>query len=177
MNTTECIKTRYSIREYSDAAVSEGLVKEILQAAVCAPSAGNAQDWEFIVVRKQEIKKQLAEAALGQGFIADAPVLVVVCSNLKKIGSAYGERGVSLYSIQDTAAAAMCLMLAAWEKGLGTCWVGAFDEGRVKEILVLPMDVRPLAIITLGYPRAGIEKPKSRDLSGVLHWEHYGGAE
>ena len=173
MDAMECIKTRVSVRSYRPDQISEEVIREILEAATAAPSSGNVQDWEFIVVRNPEGKRRLSEAAYGQDFINEAPVVVVVCSDLKKISGAYGIRGESLYSIQNTAAAIQNLMLAAWSKGIGSCWVGAFNEERVRGILVLPSYVRPLAIITLGYPDKKPNKPERRDLKEVVHFERY----
>ena len=175
MDTIECIKTRSSIRNYKSNPVPESIFQDILNAGVHAPSAGDVQDWEFVVVRKPGIKKQIAEAALGQDFVANAPVVIVVCSNLEKIERVYGERGVGLYSIQDTAAATENMLLAAWERGIGSCWVGAFNEERIKEILLIPTNVRPLAIVTMGYPQISFKKQKNRDLSMILHWERWNG--
>ena len=125
-----------------------------------------------MVVREPENKKKLAEAALGQSMIEEAPVVVVVCSNLKKI-SRYGSRGESLYSIQNTAAATQNLILAAWSKGIGSCWIGAFDEGKVRQTLVLPEHVRPLAIVPLGYPAEKPQKPERWPLKDFVHREHF----
>jgi nitroreductase len=173
MNTLEAIKTRCSERGYLDKDVPDDVIEGIMKAAVCAPSAGNTQDWHFVVVKNAKTRKELAEACIGQDFVAEAPVVICVCSDLEKIGRAYGERGKSLYSVQDTSAAIMCLMLAAWENGLGTCWVGAFSEQGVKNVLVLPASTRPMAIVTLGYPKSPMKAPKSRNLKSVLHKEHW----
>ncbi len=173
MNTIECIKSRSSVRSFKQDEVSEKLVEEILDAAIRAPSAGNVQDWEFIVVRNREVKARLTEAAWGQGFISQAPVIVVVCSNVRKISDAYGERGSSLYSIQDTAAATQNMMLAACDKGLGSCWVGSFNEGKVKEVLVLPAHVRPVAIVPVGFPASEPRKSQRKSLGEVVHKDFY----
>ena len=159
MDAMECIKGRTSVRRFKNEEIPDLLLDEILEAAIAAPSAGNCQDWEFIVVKKPENKRKLAEASLGQQMIEQAPVVVVVCSNLKKI-SRYGGRGEVLYTIQDSAAATQNLMLAAWAKGIGSCWVGAFNEGEVKEILVLPEHVRPMAVVPLGIQRRSLKSRK-----------------
>jgi len=174
MQAIECIRDRRSVREYKPNPIPEKILKEILEAATQAPSSGNVQDWEFIVVKNPEIKNKLVEAAWGQDFIAQAPVVLVVCSDLDRISAAYGSRGASLYSIQNTSAAIQNVLLAAWEKEIGSCWIGAFNEGMVKGILVLPTNVRPLAIITLGYPARVPKKPRRRDMKEVLHMEMWG---
>ena len=173
METLECIKARASVRSFRPEPVPEELVSKILEAAVNAPSAGNVQDWEFVVVRERSRKKALSEAAYGQGFVSQAPVVIVVCSDLERIFSSYGERGRDVYSVQDSAAAAMALMLAACDLGLGTCWVGAFSEGKVRSLLGLPENIRPMAIIPLGYPAKKPRKPGRMELKKVVHSEMY----
>lgn len=173
MDTLECIRTRASVRSFKPDPIPGDVMNNILQAGVQAPSAGNTQDWEFIVVKKPELKNQLSGAALGQQMISKAPVVVVVCSNLDRIEKSYGERGVSLYSIQDTAAAVQNMLLAAWDQGVGSCWVGAFNEKAVKDALVLPERVRPLALIPFGYPTEKSMKPERIKLEDIVHEEMY----
>jgi nitroreductase len=173
MDTLKCIKERRDIRDFRPDPIPENALREILESAIQAPSAGNVQDWHFILVKSPRTKKLLAGAALKQGFVAEAPLVIAVCSDLDRVSSAYGERGKSLYSIQNTSAAIENLLLAAWERGLGTCWVGAFNEQRIREILVLPGNVRPLALIPLGYPAKIPKKPGRRRLEQVLHQERY----
>ncbi len=171
MEVIECIKTRTCVRKYKNREISDKDLKEILEAAIAAPSSGNSQDWEFIIVRDTDTKRSLAEAALGQKFIEDASVVIVVCCNYER--NFYGERGKYLYSIQNSAAAIENLMLAAWDKGIGSCWVGAFNEIRVRNVLMIPDNARPLAIITLGYPEGEVKKPERLPLDAVIHWEKY----
>jgi nitroreductase len=173
MNTIECIKSRASVRNFRPDKIPDAVINEILEAAINAPSAGNVQDWEFIVVGRQDAKGRLAEAAWGQDFISQAPVVIVVCSNLRNIANAYGERGTGLYSIQDAAAATQNILLAAREKGIGSCWVGSFNEQKVRDIVVLPGHVRPLALVPLGYPIAEPRKTGRRNLQEVVHRDFY----
>ncbi|MEM7827999.1 MAG: nitroreductase family protein [Candidatus Aenigmatarchaeota archaeon] len=173
METLECIHTRTCIRRFKSEDIDDETIKRLIEAAIQAPSAGNTQDWIFIVVRNIEIKKQIATAALEQDFIAQAPAVIVVASNIDAITKAYGERGRSLYSIQDTAAAVQNLLLAAWDRGLGACWVGAFSEKAISDILALPSYVRPLAIIPIGMPAHIPKKPGRKAIKDVIHWEHW----
>lgn len=162
------IKERHSIRRFKPDPVPEDILNTLLEAACAAPSAGNVQPWLFYRVHRAEIKEALAQAALGQKFVAQAPVVIVVCADLNRAGSAYGERGRTLYCLQDTAAAITNLMLAATSFGLGTCWVGAFDEGAVGRVLQLPPHIRPVAIIPLGYPAHSPSPTSRRSLSEVV---------
>ncbi len=173
METLKCINSRRSVRNFSKKDVSETDVDEILSAAVRAPNAGNIQEWRFIVVRKHETMEMLAEASFQQNVIASAPVVIISCADMDEIGKAYSSRGRDVYSIQDAALACQNLMLAAWDKGIGSCWIGSFDEKEVQNILVLPKNVRPLAIIPLGYPQGHGEKQPRKILEEVVHHEFY----
>jgi len=110
------------------------------------------QPWEFVVVRDEKTKKELSDVALRQEHIEDAPVLIVVCADPEKSEDRYGERGRNLYCIQDTAAAIENMLLTANSLGLGTCWNGAFDEERARTILNIPNRLKPVAILTIGFP-------------------------
>jgi len=173
MNTIECINTRRSVRQFKDDAVPDNIIDDIINAGICAPSAGNTQEWHFVVVKKPEYKKKVAEAAFGQEFVEKAPVLIVVCADLDKIEQAYGERGISLYAFQDTAAAIQNMLLAAWENGIGSCWVGAFNEAKLKNVLVLPTNVKPVAILPMGYPEIEAKMPVRRSIDEVYHEERW----
>jgi len=167
----EAIQGRRSIRAFKSDPVPEEVLHRVLTAAIWAPSAGNLQPWEFVVVREPNRKRQLAKAALGQYFIAEAPIVVVVCANIRRTATYYGKRGAELYCIQDTAAATQNLLLAAHAEGLGACWIGAFREDKVASLLQLPPHVRPVAIVPIGYPAEKPRAPSRRPLSEVLHEE------
>ncbi|MDH5374923.1 MAG: nitroreductase family protein [Candidatus Bathyarchaeota archaeon] len=161
MDVLEAIKGRRSIRIFKTKEVPPEIVKKLIDAARWAPSAGNIQPWEFIIVRKPEIKRRLVEAALGQTFIEEAPVVIVVCANEVRSSQGYGVRGKTLYCIQDTAAAIQNILLVGYSLGLGTCWVGAFREEEAREVLKIHHGIRPVAIIPVGYP-AETPPPRSR---------------
>ncbi|MGI6633275.1 MAG: nitroreductase family protein [Bacillota bacterium] len=152
MDVLEAIKKRRSIRKYKVDAIPEDVLNSILECARYAPSAGNRQPWTFIVVKSQEIRNQLVEAAGNQPMLAQAPVVIVTCADLEVSGARYEDRGRTLYAFQDTAAAIENMMLAAVSYGLGTCWVGAFRETEVRKILELPPNLKPVAMMPLGYP-------------------------
>jgi len=174
MDVFECITNRRSIRSFKKDPVSDQMIGVMLYCATHAPSAGNTQEWHFIVVKDDDVKKELADAALKQSFIADAPVVIVVCIDKEKIKLRYAERGESLYSIQDTACATMNMLLAAEEMGLGTCWVGSFDEDALEHILELPNQLRAVAIIPVGYSDEEKKKPRRIDFENVTHVNKYG---
>jgi nitroreductase len=170
MDVLEAIKGRRSIRAFKNQDVPAEIVEKLIDAARWAPSAGNIQPWEFIIVRKPEIKRRLAEAALGQSFIEEAPVVIVVCADENCSSQGYGVRGKTLYCIQDTAAAIQNIHLAAYSLGLGTCWVGAFREEGARKILGIPQGVKPVAIVPVGYPAEAPPPPNRKPLNKIVHY-------
>lgn len=167
MEFFEVVKKRHSTRAYKDKKVEEEKLQKILEAANSAPSAGNLQAYDVFLVRDKEKKKALARAALNQDFIAEAPVVLVFCANPERSWR-YGERGRTLYSIQDATIAAAYAQLAATALGLSTVWIGAFDENEVLEILGNPK-VKPVAIIPIGYPAEEPEITSRRKLKDLVH--------
>lgn len=161
MDVFECIRDRRSIRKFLEVPVEWDKIGTIIDAGMLAPSAGNLQNWRFIVVRDEQKRIQLAEASLQQHWMSSAPVIIVVCSEIRKIKQFYGVRGERLYAIQNCAAAVQNMLLAAHALDLGACWVGAFDENAVCRTLSIPDDaeLRPQALIPIGYPD---EKPAAQ---------------
>ncbi|NCO96529.1 MAG: nitroreductase [Candidatus Aenigmarchaeota archaeon CG_4_10_14_0_8_um_filter_37_24] len=152
METFDCIESRKSVRKYDKKDVPNEMIAEIITAGTYAPSAGNTQEWEFIIVKDSEKKKKLSEASLDQNQVREAPAIIAVLANLEKIEMKYKERGKEVYSLQDTAACIQNMLLATHDLGLGACWVGAFDEEDVSSILGLPGKTRPVAMLTIGFP-------------------------
>jgi len=152
MDFLQLAQSRRSVRKFTAQAVSQEHILTLLAAMQAAPSAGNCQPWHMYVVRDEAVRAQLAEMAWRQTFIQAAPVVIVVCADLERNAQRYGERGVGLYCIQDTAAAIQNLLLCAKSLGLGACWCGAFDEQAVAEKLNMPPHLRPVAVIPVGHP-------------------------
>jgi len=173
MNVLEAIKGRRSIRAFKNQGVPAEIVEELIDAARWAPSAGNIQPWEFIIVRKPRIKRRLVETALGQMFIEEASVVIVVCADEERSSQGYGVRGKTLYCIQDTAAAMQNIHLTAYSLGLGTCWVGAFREEETRRILKIPRGMRPVAIIPVGYPAEAPTARMRKSTSQIVHYETF----
>ena len=168
MELKNAIRRRHSVRSFLDKKIPANLVNDIVEYANLAPSAGNLQAREFIIVDDQVVKKKLSEAALNQDFIYEAPVDIVVCANLDRIAS-YGKRGMELYCLQDVAAAVEHILLLAVDYGLSACWVGAFDEDMVSKILDIPLYVRPVAIIPIGYQKGITEATSRMDVEAITH--------
>lgn len=171
----EAIKTRRSIRAFTNKKVSEEEVQKLIDAARHAPSAGNIQPWEFVIVRDPKRKYRLAAAALNQTFIEEAPVVIVVCANETQSGWGYGARGATLYCLQDTAAATQNMLLAACALGLGTCWVGAFCEEEVRKVVNAPRGVRPVAIVPVGHPAEKPSPRPKRSITEIINYETFSG--
>jgi nitroreductase len=169
----EVILKRKSIRAYASKELTDADVETLIKAATNAPSAGNMQPWAFVAVKDREMKEALVEVAHGQSFIAQAAVIFVVCTDVARTTPRYGERGEKLYSLQDTAAAVMSIMITATHNGLGSCWIGAFDEGMAAEAIGLPKGIRPVALVPLGYPAQNPTPRPRRPIEEVLHKDHW----
>jgi nitroreductase len=152
MDVFEAIKTRKSIRAYSPKLVPNELLLKIAEAAKLAPSAGNIQPWHFIFVTDKDKLKAFSETRYS-GFLADSPVVVVGCGDQKASPKWY---------MVDVTIALENIVLAAASEGLGTCWVGSFEEDKVKQLLNIPKDYRVVALVAMGYPREKL------DLAGKL---------
>jgi nitroreductase len=158
MDFYEVIRTRRSIRSYRPDPIPEEALNRVLEAARIAPSGSNRQPWKFVIVKDDSTKMQLARACGNQGFIATAPVVVVACGYDIKWNRG-GYMG-PMSMLVDVAIAFTHLILAARAEGLGTCWIGAFDNDEVKRILAVPEEVNVVAITPLGYPEGeGFTEP------------------
>lgn len=156
MDVMEAITKRRSVRRYLDKEIPPELLNELLEAARLAPSASNRQDWKFIVVQDPVVKQDLAHAA-GQSFIGTASVIIAgVSTNPGRIMSC----DVPAYAV-DLAIAMSNIALVATARGLGTCWIGAFDQKRVKQILGIPREYKVVQLMPVGYPADG-PRPKNR---------------
>ena len=159
MDVGTAIRQRKSVRAYQDRPIDEDTLRRVLEAGRTAPSAGNRQDWKFVVVTDAETKKKLAVAAKGQMFISQAPVIIAGCAIAPDYVMMCGQSA----GIIDVSIAFSFMMLQATELGLGTCWLGAFDEFAVKNILGIPDHVRVVAMTPLGYPaEAPAGRPRKR---------------
>jgi nitroreductase len=172
MELKEAILERRSIRRFGDGDVPKEVVKELIELGNAAPSAGNLQARDFVVVRDQKTKDDLVRAAHNQDFIGEAPVVIVVCANMDRIMH-YGKRGVTLYSLQDCAASIQNMLLAIHDMGLGCVWVGAFDEFRASNILGLPGHIRPVAILPIGEPVSQPGARKRIPVEDLVHYEKW----
>lgn len=169
MEVMEAIRKRHSIRSYEDKEVEEEKLNLILEAGRLAPSASNRQEWRYIVVRDKQTRQKLMEAAAGQAFVGEAPVVIACCAqsdgHIMKCGQ-------PCYPI-DVAISIDHMTLEAVEEGLGTCWVGAFNEAKAREVLGVPDEIRLVELLALGYP-AHIPGGKTRKkLAEIVKYERW----
>jgi len=164
------VNHRGMIRSYKSEPVPEEKIQRLLQYAVRAPSAGNFQPWEFIIVKNPDVHAQLTKAAMNQTSVATAPVTIVTCADIQRMGSQYGARG-SFFSLVDASFASLLILLGAVEQDLGACFVGSYNSEEVAKVLALPAHVRPVGLITIGYPAEQPQKPKAKKipLSKLVH--------
>ncbi len=171
MDLASIIRGRRSVRAFTDRPLSKSVLQELVELANWAPSAGNLQARDFIVVRDAATRAALARAA-DQVELGRAAAVLVVCTNSSRIGR-YGVRGRELFAVQDAAAATQNFLLAAHERGLGTVWMGSFDENAVRETLGIPGAARPVALVAIGFPAEQPAPPERLPLADILHWERW----
>lgn len=170
MEILKAILSRQSIRAYDPRDVEEEKLLRVLESGRLSPSAGNRQERRFIVIKEAKTRKSLSEAAKNQKFVAEAPVVIAACSVETDYTMMCGQLAYPI----DTAIAVDHMTLQAAEEGLGTCWIGAFDEKKVKKILNIPEDVRVVSLLPLGYP-SDIPAPRSRkSLDEIVMREKWG---
>ena len=174
MNVFEAIATRRSIRKFTVQEVPMEILGVILDAGRYAPSSGNLQNWRFLIVKNRENRAKIAEASMQQMWIAEAPVIIVVCTEIEKIRQYYGIRGERLYAIQNCAAAIENMLLVTHALGLASSWIGAFDETMLRRVTNIPEDIRPQAILPIGYPDEIVPAPMHYTLENVCFFESYG---
>ncbi len=168
----ETVRHRHSVRKYqSDIGVENEKLHAILEMACAAPSAGDLQAYRIVVVKDEATRTALGEASHQQNFIAEAPVCLAFCADPERSAAKYGERGRDLYALQDTTIAATYAQLATVAAGLGSTWIGYFDEERVGEILELEAGLKPLALMSVGYPAELPEDSPRRPLSEIVSYK------
>jgi len=172
MDVFNVIKNRRSVRSFSDKGVGDEKIGKILEAASLAPSSGNIQNWQFIVVKDANKKEVIAEAC-RQNFLLEAPVIIVICDDKEKIELLFGEKGKEFYAIQNCALATENLLLAATGLDLATCFTAVFDEEAIKRELEVPENVSIDGVIALGYSKEK-ERGKRLPLKLKTYFEKFG---
>jgi len=170
MGVEQTIRERFSVRSYRPDPVSEADLMAVLESARLSQSAKNLQDWRFVVVRNESTRKKLAEAAKGQRFVAEAPVVIACCGFDTGYVMTCGQKSYVI----DVAIAIENMALTAHERGLGTCWLGAFYEDQAKSVLgISSPEVRVVGLITLGYSAATAPGQKRKPIGDVVAFERW----
>lgn len=171
MEFEEVLRKRHSIRRFQEKEIPGKTIRKIVEMSNLSPSAGNLQARSVVIVKDRKTKEKVSEAALDQYFIAEAPVVFVICANLEESASKYGKRGREFYAIQDATIFASYLQLIITSLGLASCWVGAFYESELRKILGLPERMRPIAIIPVGFAAEEPYLTGRKSLSEIIEKE------
>jgi nitroreductase len=165
MNVKEAIRSRRSIRRYREERIPKDKLSTILEMARLAPSASNRQPWEFIIVQDKDTRKKIAEGCKYGSFLSQCSVIIVGCGDMDTSSKWYA---------LDTFISMEHIALTAVEEGLGTCWIGAFDEAAIVKLLRIPKNLKIIALMALGVPDEN-PKPRSRKaLSEFVSYERWG---
>lgn len=169
MDFFQLITDRRSVRLFQERPLEPEKLQKILEAVNLAPSAGNLQGYEIYLVTRLEQRQGLEQGAYGQGFLSQAPVVLVFCANPRRSAVRYRQRGRQLYCIQDATIACTVAMLAAQALGLNTVWVGAFLEEPVRQAAGIPEDLLPVAMLPIGYGAESPDPRPRRPLDDIVH--------
>jgi len=178
MEFMDVVAARRSVRSYTDEDVEEEKINKMFEAASMAPSWANRQCWSYVLVKDKEKIKKLA-SGLVNSWMKHAKAIIVACGDPKKSGS---RNGMDYYLV-DVAISMEQLVLAATDLGLGTCWIGGFDESKVKKILDIPEKIKVVALTPIGYPSVGgvrnkvitklIGSNKRKSMENMLHYDKW----
>ena len=165
MNCVEKILTRRSIRKFKNESITDKVLHNILEAGRCSPSATNNQPWHFVIARDQKAKEACSFGGFNK-FTRDAAFVVV---GLYKQSEVIIEK----LSLMDVTIALQNMVVAAWVQGVGSCWMGAFDENRLRDTLNLPVDSRIVGAIAFGIPDENPVQPAKKPLSEIVHFDKW----
>jgi nitroreductase len=144
------------------------MVNSIINTAVKGPSAGNLQSYQIFIVSKKSLKEKLVEAAHGQNYILEAPIVMVFCADFIRCSTEYGTRGEHLFAIQDATIACAYSQIAAHDIGLSSVWIGSFDEEKVGKILKLD-NLKPVSILPIGFANEIPQITPRRPIDQIVH--------
>lgn len=168
MSILSILEGRRSIRKYKNKPIEDEKLLKVLEAARLSPSARNQQNWKFIVVKEDKVRKKLTEA-INQPFVGEAPIILVSCGTDPEGVMRCGQHRYTV----DLSIATSYMILEAHEQGLGTCWLGNFDEEKVKKILNIPENVRVVAVTPLGYPDESPSQRPRKELEEIISYDKY----
>ncbi|SKC76081.1 nitroreductase family protein [Maledivibacter halophilus] len=182
MNFNDIINERRSVRSYLEKNVCDSLIYKILEYGHSAPSAGNIQPWEFIIIRDEDRKKKIVDTTYigndsvngkSQDWLLSAPVFIVICGNRHRIEERYGKEAAKSILYLDTSACVENMLLGAVYLGLASCYVSGFRTKELSETLSLPRDYEPIAIIPIGYSSEVCFKRPKIDIKEIIHYEKF----
>ena len=174
MDTLSCIKTRRTIRKFLEVPVEREKLGNILNAGRLAPSAGNLQDWRFVVVFNEEKRKSIAEACQKQYWMELAPIHIIVCSDSSITERFYGKVGKEKFSLQQAGAVIENMLLTAHSEGLGSAWVGAIEEDMLRRSAGISDSITIHAVIAIGYSDEEASAPNKLDLENITYINDWG---
>jgi nitroreductase len=167
----DAVLQRCSVREYKDKAIPEELFYELLEAGMCAPSAGNERPWHFIVITERSLLNGITEFHAHSQMLKQAPGAIIVCADMHR-----DKYPADAFWIQDCAAATENILISAQDRGLGTCWMGVYPREKrmagMRKLLNLPDHVVPFSAIAVGYP-AAVKSPGPRYDEKRVHYNHW----
>jgi nitroreductase len=180
MEFKDVIEGRKSVRSFQKIPVEKEIINEILDCARLAPSWMNKQCWQFIVITDVECIKEIAKTGIINRWLRQVPVIIIACADPQLSG----ENNKIPYFVVDTAIAIEHIVLAATNMGLGTCWIGSYDENKIKTLLEIPPRIRIVALTALGYPNEKasigeqgrkilIRSTQRKSLNEITHWERW----
>ncbi|MDO5851142.1 MAG: nitroreductase family protein [Methanobacteriaceae archaeon] len=169
MDVFEAIKNRCSVRSYKNKEIEEEKLNKILEAGRLAPSAKNKQNWKFIIVKNQKIKDKLTKASSDQKFISEAPVIIVACGTNTDYTMACGQKSYNI----DVSIAVSFMMLECFEQGLGSCWLGRFNEKEYHDILNIPEEACVVATLVVGYGKENPNKTSRKSIEEIISYDKY----
>ena len=172
MDVMTAIKKRRSVRKFKDRPVDTAVLRRILEAAVWAPSGGNAQTWRFVVITDAEMRKKIK--MVSPGLLGGPPAVIVIAQDMSLAREKGGKMGPESLTKMDSAMAAQNLMLAAFAEGLGTCVIASFHANAVRKLLGLPESIVPQLLISVGEPDQEPPSPP-RAFEEIIWWEVCGG--
>lgn len=170
MSVLEIIRNRGSIRRYKEISISKEKLTKILESARLAQSAANRQPWQFIVITESSIKESMIPATGNQRFVGEADIVVVCLADPNESARVGAFEGFLI----DLAIAIENMVLTAWELGIGSCWIGAFNEREIRKLLNIPDTLRVVSLLTLGYPDQKIQSKYRKSILEIIHYEKFG---
>ena len=170
MQVFDAIKGRRSVRSYTEKKIPREQLEQIMEAAIWAPSASNAQAWEFIVVEDSGDIKRIK--TFSPGIFGNPAAIIIVCRDFNRAYELCGELGRDTLSLMDVSMASQNIMLASHDLGIGSCAVRSFGISAVKRLYDLPEHISPELLITLGYPEKTPKSPGRRRINEVVHWHN-----